>query len=251
MGKIIAFANQKGGVGKTTTASSLGAFLASMGKKVLLVDFDPQGNLTSSVGGDKEYPGIYEVLTGQIAFEKALQETGAERLHLLSSNINLSGAAVELIQEEKREYFLKNVLEPLKSKYDLIFVDSPPSLDLLTLNSLTSADEVYIPLQCEYFALEGISQLVKTISQVQKGLNPALQIGGIILTMHDNRTNLAEQVAKEALRYFGSKVFKTIIPRNVHLGEAPSHGMTINQYKPNSLGALAYEKLAKEVLQRV
>jgi chromosome partitioning protein len=251
MGTIIAFANQKGGVGKTTTAASLGAFIAQRGKKVLLVDFDPQGNLSSTLGADRTKPGIYEVITGKCPVDSAIQPTAEPTLHLLASNIHLSGAAVELISMEGREAYLRNVLQPLKPRYDYIFIDSPPSLDLLTINGLTASDKVFIPLQCEYFAMEGLSQLVKTIQVVQKSLNRGLEIGGIILTMYDSRTNLAQEVAKEAVKYFKDKVFRTIIPRNVHLGEAPSHGLTINKYRPGSPGARAYEKLAEEVLHRV
>lgn len=250
MGTIIVFANQKGGVGKTTTAASLGAFIAQKGKRVLLVDFDPQGNLSSTVGADPEKPGIYEVITGQIPVEKALQTTSEATLFLLASNIHLSGAAVELISVPDREFYLRKVLEPLKASYDYIFIDSPPSLDLITINGLSAADKVFIPLQCEYFAMEGLSQLVKTIQAVQKSLNRGLEIGGIILTMYDSRTNLAQEVAKEAVKYFKEKVFRTIIPRNVHLGEAPSHQLTINKYRPGSPGAKAYEKLADEVIAR-
>lgn len=251
MGKVIVFANQKGGVGKTTTAVSLGAFLAQAGKRVLLVDFDPQGNLSSSVGADTRKAGIYEAVTGKSEGKKIIQKTADANLDILSSNIHLSGAAVELISVEKREFYLRGVLDGLKGDYDYVFVDSPPSLDLLTLNALCSANYVFIPLQCEYFAMEGLSQLVKTIQTVQKGLNPGLEIGGIILTMHDKRTNLAQEVAREAIAYFGEKVFKTVIPRTVHLAEAPSHGLTINRYRPDSPGALSYQKLAQEVIQRV
>ncbi|MEI8095201.1 MAG: ParA family protein [Spirochaetales bacterium] len=251
MGIIIVFANQKGGVGKTTTAASLGAFLAQKGKSVLMVDFDPQGNLSSTLGADKSKPGIYEVISGQITAEAALQQGADPNLQILASNIHLSGASAELVGQEDREYFLKKVLDPLKPRYDFILVDSPPSLDVITLNGLAAADQVYIPLQCEYFAMEGLSQLVKTIQAVQKSVNKNLTIGGIILTMYDSRTNLAQEVAKEAVKYFKDKVFRTIIPRNVHLGEAPSHGLTINRYRPGSPGAKAYEKLADEVLHRV
>lgn len=251
MGKIIVFANQKGGVGKTTTAVSLGAYLAQVGKKVLLVDFDPQGNLSSSVGADASKPGIYEVITNQVPATKALQVCGDSGLQVLASNINLSGAAVELINEKEREFFLRKNLQPLKENFDYIFIDSPPSLDLITINGLVAADFVFIPLQCEYFAMEGLTQLVKTIQAVQKNLNKQLEIGGIILTMYDSRTNLAQEVAKEAVKYFKDKVFRTIIPRNVHLGEAPSHGLTINKYRPGSPGAKAYEKLSEEVISRV
>jgi chromosome partitioning protein len=250
MGKIIVFANQKGGVGKTTTAASLGAYIAQAGKNVLMVDFDPQGNLSTTLGADKAKPGIYEVITGQVDAVAALQQGAEPTLKVLASNIHLSGASAELITENEREFFLKKVLEPLRDQYDYIFIDSPPSLDVITLNGLAAADQVYIPLQCEYFAMEGLSQLVKTIQAVQRSVNKNLTIGGIILTMYDSRTNLAQEVAKEAVKYFKDKVFRTIIPRNVHLGEAPSHGLTINKYRPSSPGAKAYEKLASEVLRR-
>jgi chromosome partitioning protein len=179
-----------------------------------------------------------------------LQDGAEPTLKLLASNIQLSGASAELINQPEREFFLKKVLDPLRDTYDYIFINSPPSLDVITLNGLAAADQVYIPLQCEYFAMEGLSQLVKTIQAVQKSLNKRLTIGGIILTMYDSRTNLAQEVAKEAVKYFKEKVFRTIIPRNVHLGESPSHGVTINKYRPTSPGAKAYEKLAEEVLSR-
>jgi len=250
MGIIIVFANQKGGVGKTTTAASLGAYIAQAGKKVLMVDFDPQGNLSTTLGADKAKPGIYEVITGQVNVAAALQQGAEPTMKVLASNIHLSGVSDAPTTEKEREFFLKKVLEPLRDNYEYIFIDSPPSLDVITLNGLAAADQVYIPLQCEYFAMEGLSQLVKTIQAVQKSVNKNLTIGGIILTMYDSRTNLAQEVAKEAVKYFKDKVFRTIIPRNVHLGEAPSHGLTINKYRPTSPGAKAYEKLASEVLRR-
>lgn len=251
MGKIITFANQKGGVGKTTTAANLAAYLAQAGKKVLVVDFDPQGNLTIAVGGDNKKPGIYEVINGKVSVDVAIQKSVESGMDILSSNIHLSGAGVELINVPEREYYLKKVLDQIKFQYDYVFIDSPPSLDLLTVNGLVASDYVFIPLQCEYFAMEGLALLMKSIQAVQRGLNPQLQLGGIILTMHDPRTNLAEGVVKSAVGYFGDKVFKTIVPRNIALAEAPSHGMTINRYNPQSTGGKAYERLAQEVMNRV
>ncbi len=250
MGKVITFANQKGGVGKTTTAANLAAYIAQAGKKVLAVDFDPQGNLTIAVGGDNKKPGIYEVINGKLPVLTAIQKGVESGMDLLSSNIHLSGAGVELINVPEREYYLKKVLDSVKDSYDYIFIDSPPSLDLLTVNGLVASDFVFIPLQCEYFAMEGLALLMKSIQAVQRSLNPKLQLGGIILTMHDPRTNLAEGVVKSAVGYFGDKVFKTIVPRNISLAEAPSHGMTINRYNPGSTGGKAYEKLAQEVMNR-
>lgn len=250
MGITVVFANQKGGVGKTTTAANLGAYLALAGKKILLVDFDPQGNLTLSVQGDKTKPGIYEVLVGQMQAKEAIQPTAEPGLDLLSSNIHLSGAGIELIGLEKREFFLRQALEPVKALYDYLFIDSPPSLDLLTVNGLSAADRVFIPLQCEYFAMEGVALLIKSIRAVQKNYNPGLEIGGIILTMLDKRTNLTNQVVTNAVNYFGNKVFRSMVPRNVALGEAPSFGQTINRYNPESAGAKAYAALAQEVIAR-
>jgi chromosome partitioning protein len=251
MGNVIAFANQKGGVGKTTTTVTLGSYIAAMGKKVLLVDFDPQGNLSSSLAIRNKDVGVYEVITKTAMITDAIVSTHEENLFLLSSNTNLAGAPIELIEEKEREYFLKNEIQKVKEQYDYIFIDCPPSLDLLTVNGLVASDYVFVPLQCEYFALEGLTLLIKTINSVKKALNPNLEIGGIILTMYDSRTNLANDVAKEAVKYFKEKVFRTIIPRNVHLGEAPSHGLTIQHYKPGSSGAKAYEKLTQEVIARV
>ncbi len=250
-GKIIVFANQKGGVGKTTSAVNIGAYAAEAGKKVLLVDFDPQGNLSSSLGSDKDKPGIYQVITDQVLLSDAVQETTVRNLYLVSSDINLAGANVELIDAEDREYFLKKVLEREKENWDYIFIDCPPSLGILTLNGLTAAHQVIIPMQCEYFALEGLTLLLKTIQQVQKSLNTSLTLGGIVFTMYDSRTRLAHEIVQEVTSYFKDKVFRTVIPRNVKLSEAPSHAVPINQYNTTCLGALSYEKLTQEVLQRV
>ena len=249
-GKIIAFANQKGGVGKTTTAVNVGAFIAEEGKKVLLIDFDPQGNMSSSVGADKDKPGIYEVITGKLPLKEAIQETTVRNLSIVSSNINLAGANIELVDADKREFYLKNAVFQEIDKWDYILIDCPPSLGLLTINGLAAARQVYIPMQCEYFALEGLSMLLNTVQQVQKGLNHKLKLGGIIFTMYDSRTKLANEVVKEVTGYFKEKVFRTVIPRNVKLSEAPSHSVPINQYDITCIGAKSYKKLAREVLDR-
>ena len=251
MGKTIVFANQKGGVGKTTTAVNLGAYIAKLGNKVLLVDFDSQGNLSSSVGADKERPGIYEAITGRAVIRDVVQPTIVENLSIIPSNINLTGANIELIEYEHREFFLKKPLDEVKDDWDYIFVDCPPSLGLLTLNGLVAADTILIPLQCEYYALEGLSQLLKTIQKVQRGLNAGVTVGGILFTMYDSRTKLAHEVVKQVASYFRDKVFRTVIPRNIKLSEAPSHAKPISEYDPNCIGALSYENLAKEVIARV
>ena len=250
-GKIIVFANQKGGVGKTTTAVNVGAYIAEEGKKVLLIDFDPQGNMSSSVGADKDKPGIYEVITGKLLLKDAIQETTVRNLSIVSSNVNLAGANIELVDADRREFFLKNTVHREIDNWDYILIDCPPSLGLLTINGLTAAQQVYIPMQCEYFALEGLSMLLTTVDKVQKGSNPDLKLGGIIFTMYDSRTRLANEVVNEVTGYFKEKVFKTVIPRNVRLSEAPSHSVPINQYDITCLGAKSYKKLAREVLDRV
>lgn len=251
MAKIIVFANQKGGVGKTTSTVNIGAYLADKGKKVLLVDFDPQGNLSSNVGADIEKPNIYELLTGKAQASDVLQKTTVNNLYVIPSNINLTGATIELVGEENREEFLKAALTPFDSKFDYIFIDCPPSLGILTINGLTAANFVIIPLQCEYFALEGLSQLIQTIKNIQVSMNPDLQIGGILFTMYDKRTNLANEIVEEVTSYFKDKVFRTIIPRNVKISEAPSHSKPINQYDPNCIGARSYEQVADEVIANV
>jgi chromosome partitioning protein len=251
MGKTIVFANQKGGVGKTTTACNLGAYVAERGKRVLLIDFDPQGNLSSSVGAKNNGKGIYEAINGKVPIREVLQETPVKNLYIAASSIDLTGSNVELVDQKDRAFFLKRTLEPVKDTFDYLFIDCPPSLGILTLNGLVAADAVIIPLQCEYFALEGLSLLLETVKRVQGSMNPALEIGGILFTMYDSRTRLANDVVKEVCGYFGEKVFKTIIPRNVRLSEAPSHSVPINLYDPQCIGAKSYQKLAEEVLERV
>ncbi len=249
MGKIIAIANQKGGVGKTTTAVNLSTILAKKDKKVMLIDADPQGNGTSGLGIDKEVEfSLYDVLISEVDIMSTLQDTCVKSLKVCPSNMNLAGAEVELVNLMSREQRLKEKLDEVKDKFDYILVDCPPSLGLITLNAFTAADSVLIPVQCEYYALEGLGQLINTINLVKKHLNKNLEIEGAVLTMYDMRTNLSNQVVKEVKRYFGEKVYKTVIPRNIKLSEAPSFGMPISLYDPKSKGARCYEKLAKEVL---
>lgn len=250
MGKIIAVANQKGGVGKTTTSVNLSALLAKKGKKVVLLDADPQGNATSGLGVDKNVEkSLYDVLVNEEPVENTLQDTIEKNLKICPSNVNLAGAEVELVSQMSREHRLKEQLDQIKDKYDYIFIDCPPSLGLITLNSFTAADSVLIPVQCEYYALEGLGQLINTINLVKKHLNKSLEIEGAVLTMYDIRTNLSNQVVKEVKKYFDDKVYKTVIPRNVRLSEAPSFGMPITTYDPKSKGARSYEKLAREFLK--
>ncbi len=250
MGKIIAIANQKGGVGKTTTSVNLSALLAKKGKKVVLIDADPQGNATSGLGVDKDVEkSLYDVLINEEPVAGTLQDTVEKNLKICPSNMNLAGAEVELVSQMSREHRLKEQLEGIKDKFDYIFIDCPPSLGLITLNSFTAADSVLIPVQCEYYALEGLGQLLNTINLVKKHLNKSLEIEGALLTMYDIRTNLSNQVVKEVKKYFDDKVYKTVIPRNVRLSEAPSFGMPITMYDPKSKGARSYEKLAKEFLK--
>lgn len=250
MGKIISVANQKGGVGKTTTTVNLGTILAKKGKNILLIDADPQGNATSGLGVTKDVElSVYDVLIGETEVEETLQETIIKNLRICPSNISLAGAEVQLVPMMSREQRLKTKLDKVKDKYDYILIDCPPSLGLITLNAFTASDSVLIPIQCEYFALEGLGQLLNTVNLVKKHLNKNLDIEGALLTMYDARTNLSNQVVKEVKKYFENKVYKTVIPRNVRLSEAPSYGMPITVYDPKSKGAKAYEKFAKELLK--
>ncbi|MDR0315715.1 MAG: ParA family protein [Treponema sp.] len=250
MGKIFVFVNQKGGVGKTTSAINIGAYLAEAGKSVLLVDFDAQANLSSGVGASPLKPGVYELISGSISIDQAIRKTSISGLDVIPASIDLSGAAVELIEQKERDYFLKKALAPVRDSYDFILIDCPPSLGVLTLNGMAAADAVLIPMQCEYFAMEGLTLLLQTVKLIQKSLNPSLGIGGIFFTMYDPRTRLAQDVVKQVSAYFKSAVFATIIPRNVRLSEAPSHGLPISRYDPQCSGARAYQSLAGELVQR-
>ncbi len=237
-------------MGKTTSAINIGAYLAESGKSVLLVDFDSQANLTSGVGGDGSKPGVYELISGSVGLDQVIQETSVRNLFLVPASIDLSGAAVELVEQENRDFYLKRALEPAQDRFDYILIDCPPSLGVLTLNGMIAADSVLIPLQCEYYALEGLSLLLQTVKRIQKNLNPSLDVCGIFFTMYDQRTRLAQDVVRQVTGYFKDRVFKTIVPRNVRLSEAPSHGIPISQYDALCVGARSYKSLAQEVLNR-
>jgi chromosome partitioning protein len=250
MGKVIIVANQKGGVGKTTTVVNLASYLAEAGKKTLVIDLDSQGNTCSGLGmgGKVKEKNLYQALLGLSDARDMITPTGIEKLDVIPSNIHLSGAQVEMVEMKDREYRLKRVVDGLSGDYDFIFIDSPPSLGILTINGLVASDSVIIPIQCEYYALEGLSQLLKTINLVKNRLNSNLKLEGVLLTMYDTRTNISKQVVEEVIGYFKNKVYKTVIPRNVRLAEAPSYGQPINKYDPDCVGAVSYKKLSKEIL---
>ena len=250
MAKVIAIANQKGGVGKTTTSVNLSACLADLGQRVLLIDIDPQGNATSGLGVDKSKieKSIYDALVDDVPIKDIIIDTEVEKLKILTATIQLAGAEIELVSSMSRETKLKRGIDKIKDDYDYVIIDCPPSLGLLTINSLTAANSILVPIQCEFYALEGLSQLLKTITLIQDNLNQELVLEGVVLTMFDSRTNLSGQVVQEVKNHFQQKVFKTIIPRNVRLSEAPSFGRPVIKYDPKSKGAEVYYKLAKEVL---
>lgn len=252
MGRIIAIANQKGGVGKTTTAINLSSSLASKGKKVLSLDMDPQGNMTSGLGVDKDEveKTVYDLIIGNAEIEECIYKDALENIDVLPSNIDLSAAEIELIGVENKEFILKNEIDKVKENYDFIIIDCPPALSMLTINAMTTADSVIVPIQCEYYALEGLSQLIHTIELVQERLNSDLEIEGVVFTMYDARTNLSLQVVENVKDNLNQNIYKTIIPRNIRLAEAPSYGIPINLYDPRSTGAESYMMLAEEVINK-
>ena len=252
MGRVIAIANQKGGVGKTTTAINLSAALAEAGKKVLTIDLDPQGNTSSGLGIDKNAirSTVYELMIGEATLYESIQRNVLENLSVLPSNVELAGAEIELIGVDEKEFILKKYVDIIRDDYEFIIIDCPPSLNTLTVNAMTTADTVIVPIQCEYYALEGLSQLIHTINLVKKRLNPHLEIEGVVFTMYDARTNLSLQVVENVKENLQQTIYKTIIPRNVRLAEAPSHGMPITEYDPRSTGAEGYRALAQEVIER-
>ena len=251
MGRVIAIANQKGGVGKTTTAINLSACLSEAGQRVLMVDFDPQGNGTSGLGLEKGHIDntVYELLIGECSIDECITESVQEHLDVLPSDVNLSGAEIELLDVEGKEGILRKYLDPVKDRYDFILIDCPPSLNLLTVNAMTTADSVLVPIQCEYYALEGLSQLIHTVNLVKERLNPDLDMDGVVFTMYDSRTNLSSQVVENVRSHLSQKIYNTLIPRNIRLAEAPSYGKPINMYDPKSAGSESYMALADEVIQ--
>lgn len=252
MNRVIAIANQKGGVGKTTTAINLSACLADLGKKVLALDLDPQGNMTSGLGVDKDEieRSVYDLIIGNAGIEECICKNVLDNLDVLPSNIDLSAAEIEMIGVENKEFILKNEMEKIKDDYDFVIIDCPPALGMLTINAMTTADSVLVPIQCEYYALEGLTQLIHTIELVQERLNSSLQIEGVVFTMYDARTNLSLQVVENVKDNLNQNIYKTIIPRNIRLAEAPSYGMPINMYDPKSAGAESYMQLADEVIHK-
>lgn len=252
MSRIIAIANQKGGVGKTTTAINLSASLASLGQKVLALDLDPQGNMTSGLGVDKDEVenSVYDLIIGNVGIEECICKDAIENLDVLPSNIDLSAAEIELIGVDNKEFIIRNEIEKVRDRYDYVIIDCPPALSMLTINAMTTADSVLVPIQCEYYALEGLSQLIHTIELVQERLNPSLEIEGVVFTMYDARTNLSLQVVENVKDNLNQNIYKTIIPRNIRLAEAPSYGMPINLYDPKSTGAESYMLLAEEVIHK-
>ena len=252
MGRIIAVANQKGGVGKTTTSINLAACLAEKGKKVLAVDMDPQGNLTSGLGVDKDSveKSIYELISGEVDIKEVINKEVLENLDIIPTSIDLSAAEIELIGVDDKEYILRNAIDQVKDQYDFVIIDCPPSLSMLTINAMTTADSVIVPIQCEYYALEGLSQLIHTVELVKDRLNSKLEIEGVVFTMYDARTNLSLQVVENVKDNLQQNIYKTIIPRNIRLAEAPSYGLPINKYDPKSTGAESYMRLADEVIER-
>ncbi len=252
MGRIIAIANQKGGVGKTTTSINLSACLAEKGKKVLAIDLDPQGNMTSGLGVDKSEieDTVFELILGECSINESIHDTAVEQVKLIASTVDLAGAEIELLGKEDREFILRSKLDYVKDDYDFIIIDCPPSLNMLTINAMTTANTILVPIQCEYYALEGLSQLIHTINLVQERLNPELQLEGVVFTMYDVRTNLSNQVVETVKQNLDTTIFETKIPRNIRLAEAPSYGLPINMYDPKSAGAESYRDLAQEIIDR-